>query len=214
MTDLHLVLGNKNYSSWSMRLFVALRVAGVPFTEETIWLDTATAADEKLRRSPAGRVPILQHGDLTVWDSLAIVEYTAELFPDAGIWPRDPRDRAHARALCAEMHAGFLALRTELPLNCKRRRPLQSGPSDAARADIARLADIFAAARGPFLFGAFCAADAFFAPPASRLRSYALELDGPAGDYAARLLATPAVVEWHAGAQREEMVIAKYDAIP
>ena len=219
MAGFHLVLGNKNYSSWSMRPWVALREAGIPFTEEILWLDTDTARDEKRRRAPSARVPVLEHtrtdGSLfTVWDSLAIVEYVAELFPDAGLWPGDPADRARARSLACEMHAGFLGMRGELPMSCKRRRALGRPLSDEAKRDIERVDEIFRGAAGPFLLGDFSAVDAFYAPPASRFRSYGIELSPEASAYAGRLLAVPAVEEWHRAGAAETAVLAPYDAIP
>jgi glutathione S-transferase len=210
---LHLVLGDKNYSSWSMRPWVALRAAGIPFGESTIELDTPSARNEKLRHSPAGRVPILLDSGFAVWDSLAICEYVAELHPDAGLWPSDLRARARARSLCAEMHAGFLALRTELPMNIRRDKARHDAATDACRDDLRRIGEIFAAAEGEFLFGSFSIADAFFAPVACRLRSYRIALDGPAAAYAARLLAHPAVEAWCAAAREETHRLPKYDAL-
>lgn len=214
MAAMQLILGDKNYSSWSMRPWVALRAAGIPFDETTIELDTPTARVEKLRHSPAGRVPVLLRDGFAVWDSLAICEHVAELFPDRGLWPADPADRARARSLCAEMHAGFQALRSELPMNIRRDRALRDGPSATARDDLRRIAEIFTGARGPFLFGEFGIADAFFAPVACRLRGYRIELPDAAGAYAARLLAHPAVEEWCAAARRERHALPGYDAIP
>jgi glutathione S-transferase len=214
MPELHLVLGNKNYSSWSMRPWVVLRHFGIPFTEETIWLDTPTAREQKLRHSPTGRVPILRHGEVTIWDSLAICEYVAELFPAKNLWPRDAATRALARALVAEMHAGFTALRSELPVNCKRTRPLGRPMSDACKEDVRRITDIFAGAKGPFLLGDYSIADAFYTPVASRLRSYGVTLTGTAASYAASLLGTDAAKAWHELAAAETHVLAPYDAIP
>src|SRR5690606_24543229 len=138
--------------------------------------------------SPAGRVPVLRHGALVVWDSLAICEYVAELFPDRGLWPSAVARRARARSLCAEMRAGFQALRQELPMNTRRRRRTQRPLSDAVHGDIARIEEIWSDAEGPFLFGEFGIADAFFAPVASRFLSYGIEVEGPAAAYQARLL--------------------------
>ena len=214
MSDLHLVLGNKNYSSWSMRPWLALRHFDIPFTEETIWLDTPDARAEKLRHSPAGRVPILRDGDVTVWDSLAICEYVAELFPDKGLWPRDAATRAGARALVAEMHAGFAALRSEMPVSCKRTRPLGRPMSDACKVDVERITAIFAGAQGSFLLGDYCLADVFYTPVASRFRSYGVELTGAAAAYAARVLDTEAARRWHELGAAESAVLAAYDAIP
>ncbi len=214
MSDLHLVLGNKNYSSWSMRPWLALRHFDIPFSEETIWLDTPSAREEKLRHSPAARVPILRHGDVTVWDSLAICEYVAELFPEHALWPRDAATRARARSLVAEMHAGFAALRGEMPVSCKRSRPLGRPMSDACQADVERITAIFADAQGPFLLGEWCLADAFYTPVASRFRSYGVQLEGVAADYASAVLGTAAAKAWHELGAAETHVLAPYDAIP
>ncbi len=216
---LHLILGDKNYSSWSMRAWVALHAASIPFEETVIELDTPTALEQKLRHSPAGRVPVLElvEGDaapFAVWDSLAIVECVAERFPDRGVWPADAADRARARSLCAEMHAGFAALRGEMPMNIRRTKGLRGGVTAAVRADLARLDPMFAAARGPFLLGAFCAADAFFAPVATRLRTYEVDgLSAGADDYVSRLLAHDSVASWCAAARREAHDLPEYDAL-
>ena len=214
MTELHLILGNKNYSSWSVRAWLAMREAAIPFRETTIWLDTATARDDKLAHSPAGRVPILRHGELTVWDSLAICEYVAESFPDRGIWPTERTDRARARSLCAEMHSGFAGLRTFFPMNCRRTTPRSSPLPDAVRDDLTRLEAIFAAATGPFLVGDHCLADVFFAPIVSRLASYGVQLDNPrARSYAEAVAARTAYREWHAIAAAEGHPLLPYDRL-
>lgn len=219
MSDPHLILGNKNYSSWSMRPFVLMRQLGIPFTSETIWLDTDTARDQKLARSPAGRVPILTHSNLTIWDSLAIAEYLAETFPDAGVWPADRRTRARARSLCAEMHAGFADLRAELPMNCRARKERRERSAATTR-DIARIQQIFTDTRrewgagGPFLLGAFCAADAFFAPVVSRFVTYDVPVeDRTAAAYQDTMLALPALQEWFAAAEGETRSLPHTDAI-
>jgi len=212
-----LVIANKNYSSWSMRPWVLMRQCGVPFTEERLSFRLGLGAGfgEAVRRlSPAGRVPVLKlalpeaaGGELVVHDSLAIVETVHDFWPDAGVWPADRADRARARALAAEMHAGFATLRARCPMNIEADlRPL--GPPllaehAALRSDLARVDQIFAAARGPFLFGAFCAADAFYAPVALRVRGYGLPLSAPAQAHADRLLAAPACAEWIAAALQE-----------
>lgn len=210
---LHLIVGDKNYSSWSMRPWVALRAAGIPFRETTIELDTPASKAAMLRHSPAGRVPVLEHGDLVVWDSLAICEYAAELFPDRGMWPTAVPDRALARSLCAEMHSGFQALRSEMPLNIRRRRARTTPPSAHAHDDLQRVKAIFAGARRPFLFGAFGIADAFYAPVATRLVTYEVALGGPAEEYVSRVLAHDAVRAWVAAAERETHALPSYDAL-
>ncbi|MFO1054297.1 MAG: glutathione S-transferase [Planctomycetota bacterium] len=213
MTDLLLHIGNKNYSSWSFRPWIAMRHAGIPFRESTIWLDEPQARANKLAHSPAGRVPILQDGPLTVWDSLAIVEYVAEKFPDRGLLPRDPARRARVRSLCAEMHSGFTGLRGHFPMNCRRTTPRSTPMPTAVREDLARIAQIFAESNGGFLVDGFTLADAFFAPVVSRIRSYGILLDDPrAQAYAARIAALPAYREWHEAAAREERSLP-YDTL-
>ena len=209
---LHLVIGNKNYSSWSFRPWLALRVAGIAFEETLIPLD---APDFKTRVSAlggAGRVPVLIDGDTHVWESLAILEYVAEKFPAAQLWPADPQARAHARAIAAEMHAGFSALRHDLPMNI--RRPVKPRPLAApAAADVARIAAIWSDCRGrfraagPFLYGAFGAADAMYAPIVWRFHTYAVEVNEVARDYMRALMALPAWSEWREAARRESSVL-------
>ena len=161
---LTLVIGNKNYSSWSMRPWLALKAAGIPFEEVVIPLYTGDADKQKiLAYSPAGKVPILVDGSVTIWDSLAIIEYLAERFPEKGFWPNEPAARAHARAISAEMHSGFMALRNECSMNI--RRPVQRRSLSAdAKANAERVQQIWTGCRdaygGPFLFGAFSGADA------------------------------------------------------
>ena len=215
---MELVIGNKNYSSWSMRPWVLFKHFDIPFVERQLWLDTPTSREEKLRYSPTARVPVLVDDGLRVWDSLAIVEYLAERCPDRAIWPSDRSGRARARSLCAEMHAGFATLRAELPLNCRARRVRPRTPRPAED-DIRRITEMWGATRrefgagGDFLFGAFCAADAFYAPVASRFLTYAVELDGEAERYRHALLDHPAVLEWMAGASEEGHVLESVEAL-
>ena len=175
-----LVLANKAYSSWSLRPWLLMRVCAIPFDEIVIPLYTPATAAAIARYSPAGKVPILLDGAVTVWESLAIVEHLAAAHPDVPIWPRDPRARALARSLAAEMHAGFLALRQAMPMNMRRAPKPPLAGWDAARTDIARVEAAWSDARarhgtgGPFLFGAFTAADAMFAPVVSRFHAYAV----------------------------------------
>ena len=216
MTDLVLHIGNKNYSSWSLRPWLAMRVAGVPFREELHQIEGDAPRAEIRALSPGGRVPFLQAGDLVVWDSLAIIEYVAETFRHGRLWPADSAARAVARSLCAEMHAGFQPLRSAMPMNIRRRyaRRERSAEVDA---DIARLTVAFRDTRaafgagGPFLFGRFTAADAFFAPVVTRLRTYAVPLDGEAAAYCEAILAVPALQEWSEAAALEPETIAKYE---
>jgi glutathione S-transferase len=218
---MQLFIGNKNYSSWSMRPWVLMRHFGLPFEEVRLRFDSfAPGSDFKrgiARVSPAGRVPALVEDDgAAVWDSLAICERLAELFPDRALWPRADRPRARARSVSAEMHAGFGALREHCPMNIEAALPdvgarVMAGQA-GVRADLARLAalwlDALAASGGPFLFGDFCIADAFFAPVASRLRTYALPVAGDAEAYAGRVLASPGVAAWIADALAERDFLA------
>jgi glutathione S-transferase len=212
---LTLVVGNKNYSSWSLRPWLALRQAQIDFDEIVIPLYQAESKAALLRHSPAGRVPVLVHGDRTIWDSLAILEYLAETFPAARHWPEDAAARALARCIAAEMHAGFAALRAGLPMNLREHRPGRPR-SAAVGADIARITAIWRDCRtrfgdrGPFLFGAFTAADAMYAPVATRFCTYGVELDPTCRAYADAVLALPAFQEWQAAAQEEPWVITRF----
>ena len=215
---LTLVIGNKNYSSWSMRPWLALKACDVPFEEVLIPLYTGPADKARiLAFSPAGKVPILIDGDVTVWDSLAIIEYLAERFPAAMLWPPDPARRAHARAICAEMHSGFQALRSECGMNLH--RPVGAKPlSDAARADIARIVQIWTDCRsrhgadGAFLFGAFGAADAMYAPVVQRFHSYAIDAGRIAADYIEAMREQPYVAEWTRDGLAETVLIPRFEA--
>ena len=194
-----LIIGNKNYSSWSLRPWLALRALDIPFTEELQPFVDHGSHDAFRAFSPTGRVPLLVDGDIRVWDSLAIVEYIAESHPQ--VWPADRAARAFARAVCAEMHAGFSTLRNVCTMNCGVRVALHT-ISPALQADLDRIDEIWCQGLdrfgGPFLAGSqFTAADAFYAPVALRLQGYGLQLSPPAMAYAARLLALPALVEWY-----------------
>ena len=208
---LTLVVANKNYSSWSMRPWVLLRAIGVPFEERLVKFESQDWKENIGRLSPSGLVPVLWEGapgrGHATWDSLAIAERVHELFPGHGVWPADPHRRARARSVAAEMHAGFRGVRGSMPMNIRNRYP-GKGMTDAAAADIARIAALWAAAEGPFLFGSFCAADAFFAPVATRFVTYGVSLQGAARDYQQRLLAAPAVAAWSADAIRETEFVA------
>jgi glutathione S-transferase len=212
---LTLVVGNKNYSSWSLRPWLAMRQAGIAFDEVVIPLYRAESKAALLAHSPAGKVPVLRHDGRTVWDSLAIMEYLAETFPAARIWPEDAAARALARSVSAEMHAGFAALRAGMSMNLRERLPGQ-GRNAAVDADIARITAIWRDCRarfgdgGPFLFGAFTAADAMYAPVATRFRTYGVDLDPTCRAYADAVLALPAFLEWQAAAQAEPWVITKF----
>jgi glutathione S-transferase len=215
MNDITLVIGNRNYSSWSMRAWLVLTVAGLTFTEKVIPLDEAGTHDRIREHSAAGLVPVLHHGDTTVWDSLAISEYVAELCPGAGLWPEDAAVRAVARAVSAEMHAGFAELRARMPMNVRARTSMEAdGPELAV--EIARIREIWRRCRedfgagGEYLFGGFTIADAMYAPVVSRFRTYGVALDGRARAYADAVWDHPAVAGWAAGAEAEPQVIAKY----
>lgn len=214
MSAFTLIVGNKNYSSWSLRGWLAARAAGVPFDEVLIRLSEPGSKEKLLEHSPAGRVPVLHHGERTVWDSLAIIEYLAEVCPDAGLWPADPAARAHARSISAEMHAGFQALRSHMPMNLRKSLPGKGRGRDVAE-DIERIAAIWRDCRarygagGPFLFGRFGAADVMYTPVAARFRTYAVELDDACQAYVGAVLARPDFLEWHAAALEEPWVIAE-----
>jgi glutathione S-transferase len=207
-----LVIGNKNYSSWSLRGFLAARLADVPFDEVLVRLSEPGSKDQLLRHSPAGKVPVLKHGARVIWDSLAIIEYLAEIRPDAGLWPADLAARAHARSICAEMHSGFQALRARMPMNLRRSLPGKGRGRDVDD-DIARVCAIWAdcraryGAEGPFLFGQFSAADVMYTPVATRFRTYAVELDDLCQDYADAVLTRPDYLAWHEAALEEPWVI-------
>jgi len=209
-------LGNKNYSSWSLRAWLALRHTGAPFREELFDL-TAPGVREAIReRSPTGRVPALEDGEVRVWDSLAIGEYLAERFPEAGLWPVDTSGRATARSVVAEMHSGFQDLRRHMPMNVRRSSP-GKGRAEGVEADIERIRSSWRHCRarygagGEFLFGAFSLADCFYAPVAFRFATYAVELDPPCRAYCDALLALPAMQEWRSAAEREPATDPAYD---
>jgi glutathione S-transferase len=210
--SLHLVIGNKNYSSWSLRPWLAMKVAGIAFKETVISLEAKDFKARVTAVSGAGKVPVLIDGDVHVWESLAILEYLAEKFPAAGLWPKDAAARAHARAIASEMHAGFLPLRRHLPMNVW--RPVQLRPlDDGAKADAARIDAIWSDCRarygaaGPFLFGAFSAADAMYAPVIWRFHTYAVEVSAAARAYMNAMMALPAWGEWRDAARREPWVL-------
>lgn len=212
---MRLIIGNKNYSSWSMRPWVLLKELGIPFEEHKVWFDFAPGSPFYAALGgvgPTGRVPVAVEADgFSVWDSLAIIEYIAEQHPEKAVWPRDARQRARARALCAEMHAGFNHLRNRCPMNIEAELPAL-GPKflaeDAAfAADVTRIdaiwSELLSAHGGPFLFGAFTAADAYFAPVVMRVRSYGIPLSPAAAAYAKRVEATGSVSAWKADALNE-----------
>jgi glutathione S-transferase len=207
-----LIIGNKNYSTWSLRPWLLMKEAGIEFDEHRILLDTPTMAKEIAEFSDAGKVPVLKLGDVTVWDSLAIAETVAERWPEKKLWPEDPGERAHARAISAEMHSGFAHLRNCMPMNC-RAMGRKVHISDELGDDINRIMEIWAEChkhygdRGGWLFGDFSVADAMYAPVVLRLRTYGINLSDSAGYFPHRLLESEAMQEWLAAAECEVEVI-------
>jgi glutathione S-transferase len=209
---MHLVIGNKNYSSWSFRPWIALKVAGIPFEETVISLDAPDFKARVSKISGTGKVPVLIDGDVQVWESLAILEYLAEKFPGAGLWPAEAAARAHARAVASEMHAGFLPLRRHCPMNMWRPvKPLAL--PDEVRQNVERIDAMWRDCRarfghgGPFLFGRFTAADAMYAPVVSRFHTYAVVTSAPTRAYMEAMMALPAWREWRAAALKEPWVL-------
>ncbi len=209
-----LVMCNKNYSSWSLRAWLVIKQTGIEFDEELIGLDQPDTAGKIRHYSHAGRVPILIDGDLYIWESLAIIEYLAERHPHAGLWPVVERARAHARAISAEMHAGFTALRSDFHMNIRRpAKPHSAGIAEQVGADIERICEIWRhtlsgfGGDGPFLFDAFGAADAMFAPVVSRLQIYAVEIGPVERAYMDAVLEFPAFVEWQRSAHVESWIL-------
>ena len=209
---LHLVIGNKNYSSWSMRPWIGMKAAGIPFDETVISLNAPDFKARLAEISGTGKVPVLIDGDTHVWESLAILEYVAEKFPDGGVWPADAAARAHARAIANEMHAGFLPLRRLMPMNMWRPVERRHLTSEAA-ANVKRIDAMWSDCRarfgrgGLFLFGKFSAADAMYAPVVSRFQTYGVEVSAPARAYMDAVMALPAWKEWATAALEEEWVL-------
>ncbi|MDH4073847.1 MAG: glutathione S-transferase family protein [Gammaproteobacteria bacterium] len=212
-----LVIGNKNYSSWSLRAWFLLKEAGFEFGEHRIPLDTDTSAGEIARFSPAGRVPVLLIGEEVIWDTLAIAETVAERWPDRKLWPDDPAARAHARAVSAEMHSGFADLREAMPMNC-RAMGRKVSLTDGVAADIDRIFAIWSdchrryGAGGDWLFGRFSVADAMYAPVVLRFRTYGINLSESASVYPARLMESTALQEWLLESESETEVIEQDEA--
>ncbi|PVE25377.1 glutathione S-transferase [Microvirga sp. KLBC 81] len=206
-----LVIANKCYSSWSLRPWLLMKQLGVPFDEITIPLDLPDTKEKVLRHSPAGKVPILIDGDVTVWESISIMEYVGDAF-GAPVWPEDRKARAMARSVAAEMHAGFFALRNACPMNLGKKYA-QKDRGEAVARDVARFCEVVRQARerfgtgGPFLFGAFSAADAMYAPLVTRLDTYSFPLDAPTRVYADTILSLPAFEEWRAAALNETWIV-------
>jgi len=211
---MELVIGDKRFSSWSLRPWLALKKTGQAFDEVAVKLRTPETPEAIARHSPSGKVPVLRDGDAVVWDSLAICEYLADRFPEAKLWPEDREVRAVARAVSAEMHAGFASLRGEFPMHLTA-HPKVAEVSEMTRTDIHRIVQMWSdlrarfGAEGPFLFGAWSIADAFYTPVATRFRTYGVKLSdfgdmGAAGGYCEALLEQPDFLEWETGAAAED----------
>jgi glutathione S-transferase len=211
-----LVIGNYNYSSWSLRAWLALRKSGTRFDVVRLPLDTPEFAAAIGRYSPTGRVPVLHHQGRQIWDSLAIAEYANEQFAGGALLPADASERARARSLMAEMHSGFTALRQAMPMNCRARRRLPVSPEVGA--DVTRIDALWtecrraASAAGPWLFGAFSLADAFFAPVASRFHTYGVPLSATAAEYRDSVLSDADMIEWLRAGREEPEVVAADEA--
>jgi glutathione S-transferase len=224
-TRYRLVLGDKNYSSWSLRPWLLMRMLKIPFDEINVDIYNKGARARVLEHSPSGKVPALKTGDLTIWDTLAIIEYLAENHPDLAIWPKEPEARAMARVVSAEMHSGFENLRTDMPMDMTGSKPVAE-VSKGVGHDVGRIISVWRMCRetygssnsgavgqtkssgGDFLFGEFCAADAMFAPVTSRFRTYGLDLgahgdDGTAQAYCDAILSLPAIEEWTQGGRKQ-----------
>lgn len=219
MAELTLYIGNKNYSSWSFRPWIALTAAGVPFREVLIPFDDEGGNPKFREISPTGRVPSLHHGEFRVWESLAIIEYAAELFPEKAIWPKSTTDRAVARSVSMEMLSGFRSLRNACPMNLRRPKQRLDLPKDVqagVNVDAARISGIWteltARSGGPYLFGEFSAADAMFAPVVNRFEAYDLVSDKAVLDYMAAMKAHPAWKAWEAAALAETWIVAADEA--
>lgn len=223
---LTLVIGNKNYSSWSLRPWVYLAHHGIAFEERRVPLYRPDSRATLLRHAPTGLAPSLEDGGTQIWESIAILEYLAERFPQTHGWPGDPVARALARAISAEMHAGFRAMRQALPMNCRRITPARAWPAEV-QADIDRVSAIWSGCRGsqleaqraagtgagPFLFGHFSVADAMFAPVAWRFRTYSVALPPAAREYCDTLTGLPAMQSWLAAAHAEPETMPQYDSV-
>lgn len=218
---MHLVVANKTHSSWSLRPWILMRALDIPFTDETIPMFQPDSKSRMLAKGPAGKCPVLIDGDVTVWESLAIIEYLAEKFPGKGIWPADRKARAYARSISNEMHAGFQALRQKCPMNLSKRFAVKDRGPEVAE-NVARVEAIWREARslyadpaaGPFLFGAFSGADAMYAPVVTRLDTYQLPVAAETRRYMDAVLGSPAFVAWRSDALGEPAawdVTARYE---
>jgi len=219
VSDYTLVIGNKNYSSWSLRPWLLMRHAGLSFREIRIPLYTPESKTQIREHSPSGRVPCLLDGELAIWDSLAICEYLAERHPELELWPAAPDARAVARAVSAEMHAGFQHLRANMGMNCRGKFP-GLGRTVEVAGEIERIQRMWADCRArfggsePYLFGRFSIADAMYAPVVLRFRTYQVQLNSPGREYANAVLALPVLQEWVAAAVAETEVVAAFEPLP
>lgn len=210
-----LIIGNRNYSSWSLRAWLAMEATGQEFDEVVIPLGQPDTAENILHWSPTTRVPALKDGDVVLWDSLAICEHLAEAFPEAGLWPTDTRARATARSVVAEMHSGFVALRKHMPMNLRASYPIASPPG--VEEDIVRITSLWEDCRtqfggdGDLLFGQFTIADAFYAPIVSRFLTYGVSPGGIANEYMGAVWDLPAMQDWAEKARAEKWNVARYD---
>lgn len=213
---LTLVIGNQKYSSWSLRPWILFKMAGIPFKEVKVMIRQSDTQEKLRKYSPAGRVPCLVDGKARVWDSLSIAEYANELYPKKGLWPKDKTARAEARSVCAEMHSSFQDLRAKMNMNCLGYFP-GKGLTPEVQNDIDRILEIWTDCRkkygkkGPFLFGKFTIADAFYAPVVFRFRTYAVKVDPVSRKYMETILDLPAMKEWLAGARKEKEIIPSYE---
>jgi glutathione S-transferase len=216
MAPYTLVIGNKNYSSWSLRPWLLMRQAGLAFEEVRVPLYLAASKETLRKYGPSGKVPVLIDGAVTVWDSLAISEYLAEHHPEQQLWPADALQRAVARSISAEMHSGFAPLRSNMSMNCRGFFP-GLGRTVEVAADIERIQRIWTDCRerfalaGPYLFGAFTVADAMYAPVVLRFKTYAVQLSPVAQQYASTMLALPALQEWIQAARAEPEIIQAFE---
>ena len=220
MADFTLVIGNRNYSSWSLRGWLMARIAGIEFDEIVVPLDLPETQPTIRKHSPSGRVPVLLHRGLAVWESLAIAEYLNDLKPEVGLWPPSAAARAHARSISAEMHAGFVDLRTSMPMNIRASYP-GKGMTPQVRADIERITGLWRDCRkrfstafqndAGFLFGAFGAADAMYAPVVTRFRTYGVKLDSDSEAYCNAVMDHAAMKQWIADARNEPWLISAYE---
>ena len=209
MDNFTLLIGNKNYSSWSLRPWILMKYFKIPFKEKVFALFQPGTKEAILKYSPAGKVPVLLHGKVVVWESIAIAEYLADLFPKKNLWPKDLEKRAHARSISAEMHAGFLALRKACPMNVRAlNKPMKETTPDVDK-DLARITAIWEDCRtkykkdGAFLFGEFSVADCMYAPVVYRIRSYNLPVSGLAKEYYEMMYDLPEMKEWEEAGVKE-----------